>query len=129
METNTKVLELKSRNIFLENSNLKLKQSYQDAVEELEDKAEVIVNLETEVRGLTAELNEMHGKYAKDAEIKIENEKEEKRMLQIKQEKACAEIKSLKAETADLIKELNATSVALKGVEKENKEANCKFKK
>ena len=52
--------------------------------------------------------------HAKDAEIRIENEKEEKRMLQIKQEKACAEIKSLKAETADLIKELNATSVALK---------------
>ena len=42
--------------------------------------------------------------HAKDAEIRIENEKEEKRMLQIKQEKACA----------DLIKELNATSVALK---------------
>jgi hypothetical protein len=129
IESNTKVLELKSQNIFLENSNLKLKQSYQDAVEEVEDKAEVIVNLETELSRMTAELKEMHGKYGEDAEFKIECEKEEKRTLQIKHEKACAEIKNLKGEKADLVKDLNAASVALKNIEKENKEVNCKFKK
>ena len=35
IENDPKLLEIKSRNIFLENSNLKLKETYQDVVEEL----------------------------------------------------------------------------------------------
>ena len=129
IENDPKLLEIKSRNIFLENSNLKLKETYQDVVEELEEKGEVIVNLETEVRRLTAELNEMHGNYAKDVEVRIQDEKEEKRRLQVKHEQASAEIKSLKSEQNALIKDLKTSSVALKSLEKEKKEDNRRFEK
>ena len=44
-----KAQQLKSRNSFLENSNLELKQCYQDAAEDVEEKVKVIISLEDKV--------------------------------------------------------------------------------
>ena len=129
LETNRDFDQLKSRNFFLENSNIKLKQSLQDAVEELEEHTEIIDNLKSEVKNLTEELKEAHDKNDKAVQVKVKAFKEEKRMLQVKHENLCAEVKSLKTERDDLKKDLNANSVAIKSLEKENKETSKKFKK
>ena len=129
LETNRDFDQLKSRNFFLENSNIKLKQSLQDAVEELEEHIEIIATLKSEVKNLTEELKEAHDKNDKAVQVKVKAFKEEKRMLQVKHENLCAEVESLKTERDDLKKDLNANSVAIKSLEKENKETSKKFKK
>ena len=120
---------LKSRNIFLEKSNLEIKQSYHDAVDELEEKIHTITNLEMKVTALTAKFDEVPRESDKIIESKVKDFVEENRKLQIKHELACAEIKNLKSERDDLKENLNSSSVALKSLGKENKEIKNKLEK
>ena len=66
LETNIDFDQLKSRNCFLENCNIKIKQSYEDAVEELEEHNQIIAYLKSEVKDLKAELKEAQAENDKD---------------------------------------------------------------
>ena len=54
---------------------------------------------------------------------------EEKRLLQVKHEKLCAEFKNLKREINDLNFTNNASAIALKSAKKENKDASNNHEK
>ena len=129
LEETSEINQLKSRNFFLENSNVKISQSYQYAIEELEERAQSIGSLKSEIKNLTAELKKAYDENDKVVQVKVKAFKEEKRVLQVKHESSCAEVKSLKTERDDLKKDLNASSVAIKSIEKENKETNKKLRK
>ena len=60
---------------------------------------------------------------------RVKNSDKEKRALQIKHERVCADNKNLKAELEDIKKDLNSTNVALKSSKKETKETAYKFEK
>ena len=129
LKTHPELEQLRSRNIFLENSNLNIQKSFQDALEESEERGIAIDKFESEIKALKEELHKVVTEDKKVVEDRLKTITSEKKVLQTKNENVCTEIRTLKAEKSDLKKELNASNVALKGRDKEIKENNLKFKK
>ena len=105
--------------------NDSLKQFYEQAVLELEGKNESIKLLEDKVERLHHKLDQ-----CKAGETKVvDSITEEKRQIQVKHEKVCAEGKLMKNEIVELKKSYNAETVALRSAKKEIKELTYKYEK
>ena len=79
LKETSEVDQIKSRNFFLENSNVKISQSYQYAIEELEERAQSIGSLKSEIKNLTAELKKAYDENDKVVQVKVKAFKEEKK--------------------------------------------------
>ena len=119
---NEDYLQLQSRCKFLEQANENLKQLFDEAVNENEVSHTTISDLNKQIE---------HFEESNDRIMaaKVASFAEEKRSLQIKHEKTCAENKSLKNDNENLKKDLNQSSVALKSAKKEIKDQTHKHEK
>ena len=120
---------LKSRISFLENANEKVKNDFHRAVEELEVTSAELKALKSANENKERQLDEAFNNVESIVANKTKHISEEKRALQVKHEKSCAENKELKSELKSVMKNLNSANLALKTSKKENTEASQKFDK
>ena len=128
-DLDSNIAQLKSRINFLEDANDRLKHDFQGAVDELEEKTKKVTGLEDDKKNLERQLGEALSNIETISTSKIENISEEKRSLQIKHEKMCAENKTLRNELDSVKKDLNSANIAVRTAKKENKEITHKFDK
>ena len=83
-----------------------------------------IADLENKIRNLTDQLKKSESEIDSIVDTKVKTFRDEKRALQMKHEKVCAEAKSLKQENENLGKDLKTVNVALKSAKKETKEVS-----
>ena len=103
---------------------------FSEQAQKVETEKDVQINVfEKTVKGLNDQIATLKSKIEDDEKIKVVSENEEKRLLQIKHEKTCAENKALKNDNEAFRKDLNNTSVALKTSKKESKDASHRSEK
>ena len=113
--------QLQSRCTFLEQANDHLKHEFANSVDELELLRKTIDELQSETLVLNKQLSESSDTIDIAVETKTKHINDEKRALQIKHEKVCAENKNLKSDLENARKELNQSAVALRSSKKETK--------
>ena len=123
------VSKLNERVSFLEKANDELKQNYDAEVNNNEAHINQIKSLEVEIRQIKSQQKLVETEIEENVKLKVKATTEEKRVLQIKHEKMCAEIKIVKVENEDLKKNINSSNVALKPSRKELKDVIYKFEK
>ena len=96
---------------------------------ELEKKSDYIETLENKVQILHQKLVQSTEETTTNVSNKVKAIEEEKRLLQVKHEKVCAEFKNLKREINELNFNSNASAVALKSAKKESKDATYRHEK
>ena len=126
---NDEVQSLRSKLKQVENANLNLKDSLEEAVLENEENFHRIKYLEDQVKTEGEKKKKVTSETEANQEKKLNLLSEAKRVLEIKHEKVCAANKTLKQEKEDLSKDLNKLNVALKSSEKEVKTLTYKFEK
>ena len=103
---------------------------FSEQAQKVETEKDVQINIfEKTVKGLNDQIATLKSKIEDDEKIKVVSENEEKRLLQIKHEKTCAENKALKNDNEAFRKDLNNSSVALKTSKKESKDASHRSEK
>ena len=122
LELIPQIEQLKSRCLFLENANRHLKSDYEDAVHEVEAKTKEVFELQRDLQNL-------HEQQQESIANKVKTSSDQKRALEIKHERVCAENKNLKNEIENTKKDLNSTKIALKSSRKETKDTSYKFEK
>ena len=95
-----------------------------DISHELEVSDKHILNLEKTVDTLNKQVSDLNSKTDDIVTNKLKPLNEEKRLLQVKHEKICANNKILKNENEIVRKELNAANVAVKTCKKETNDAH-----
>ena len=104
--------------------------NFSEQAQKVETEKDVQINVfEKTVKGLTEQIATLKSKIDDDEKTKGISENEEKRLLQIKHEKTCAENKALKNDNEAFRKDLNIASVALKTSKKESKDSSHRFDK
>ena len=106
-----------------------MKKDCVDAVDELEEKTKIVLDLENENESLREKLTESKIEFDKTLALRVKNVIEEKRQIQIKHERVCANNKNLKDEIDTCKKELNSANVALKCSKNDMKDASYKAEK
>ena len=129
LDSSIQIGQLKTRCCFLENALENMKKDCVDAVDELEEKTKIVLDLENENESLREKLTESKIEFDKSLALRVKNVIEEKRQIQIKHERVCAENKNLKDEIDTGKKELNAANVALKYSKRDMKDASYKAEK
>ena len=129
VDSDREIAELKSDYELLETRCGHLKHDLEGAVGEIEEKNKIIKDLLYDKTNLMKQIEASKDNFEVDVANMIKNSIEEKRMLQIKHERTCAEQKQLKSELGILQQELRSTHVALKASKKENKETSHNFVK
>ena len=107
---------LKLKNEHLEKGNVALANNYEEEVSECEAIKEELVDT-------TAQLENWKTN-CKNMEANLKNIEKKSKQLEEKHTKTCNEVKKIKCEKEDLIKENNKISINLKTVKKEAKENN-----
>ena len=109
--------------------NENLKQCYEEAVKEIEEKNDFIAGMEEKAQILNSKLDHTKEEVNINAINKVKAIEEEKRLLQVKHEKNCAELKNLKSEINDLNRSNNAAAIAMKSANKDTKDLIYKHDK
>ena len=121
--------KLNSRCTFLEQANEALKLDYEAEVNESESLKKHVAELKVNFQKLFEQKKELEAEFEVKVHKKVKAVNDEKRNLQLKHEKVCAEIKCLKRENEDLKKDFNQLKVALKSSKKETKDLAYKSEK
>ena len=100
-----------------------------ELLKDLESKNIYISELENSINALNEKLAKCNEVKNTDVSDKLKLCSEEKRSLQIKHDKICADNKILKQDKDTLNKELNSASVALKSSRKDTKDAAHRYEK
>ena len=129
VDSDREIAELKSDYELLETRCDHLKHELGGAVDELEEKNKNITDLLNDKTNLMKQIEASQDTFEVDVANRIKNSIEEKRLLQIKHERTCAEQKQLKNELGSFQQELRSTQVALKASKRENKETSHNFNK
>ena len=120
---------LQSKFKLSQDANEKLKSLYEDAVQETEENHRHIEYLETELSNVNEKLSETKADIDLIVTKKVKHISDEKRGIQVKHEKLCAEFKLLRQEKDDMQKDLNNATMAIKSSKKESQENFRKFEK
>ena len=103
---------------------------FSEQAQKVETEKEKQINiLEKTVKGLNDQIVTLTRKGEDNEKSKVKSEHEEKRLLQVKHEKICAENKVLKNDYEEFRKELNISSVALKASKKDSKDISHRLDK
>ena len=123
------ISKLKARCNFLEHANETLKMKYEDEVNESEVKGKLVAELEKKLEILSERKDNSKAEIETKVAKQVKSVIDEKRSLQIKHAKICAENKTLKNENETLKKDLNTLNVACKSAKKESKDNTYKLNK
>ena len=103
---------------------------FSEQAQKVETEKDVKINIfEKTVKDLNEEIATLKTKLEDDEKFKVTSENEEKRLLQIKHEKVCAENKALKNDNEAFRKDLNIANVALKTSKKESRDTSHRLDK
>ena len=97
-----------------------------DGATEHEAKVKVIIDLQDKVNNLNYKTLDGKDEMEAKASGQVKAISEEKRSLQIKHEKVCAENKMFKSENEALVKEVNCLNVSIKALKRDVKDVGYK---